>query len=309
MQCFIPLNVLVQCVQMCFFISIGRAYSNAHDQWDQPSDTFSPGVVQSSMSEARITGTLPVEEVGSSLFSNKPPKSRSTYNLLQFIKGGASSSQSTSHAQTAPGSSVSASWPLPLDEQPLRSLTSAGSTIQGATSGLSLQTQYAASGSGPLVSTQGGSRSYPAELGVSGQSTSDGLHLSTSQETSGHQSAKTYLPLFSQESISYKSLSAPGATSTSQSSPILLSESLGQRISSQEESSYSGLSQGASSLYTLGSLMSNKPNTLPLGVSSQSTIAQSLSSGSPSTQSRFGTQLPTSGHFDSVQGGSSMQLS
>ncbi len=181
-------------------------------------------------------------------------------------------------------------------------MTSAGSTISGATSGLSLQTQYAASGSGPLVSTQGGSRSYPAELGVSGQSTSDGLHVSTSQETSGHQSAETSLPVLSQESISYKSLSAPG--STSQNSPILLSEGLGQHVSSQGESSYSGLSQGASSLYTLGSLMSNKPNTLPLGVSSQSTSAQILSSGSPSTQSRFGTQLPTS-----VQGGSSSSFS
>ncbi len=104
------------CTNLFLFISLGGAYSNAHDQWGQPSDTFSPGVVQSSMSEARITGTLPVEEVGSSLFPNKRPKSRSKFNLLQFVKGGASSSQSTSHAQTAPGSSVSASWPLPLDQ-------------------------------------------------------------------------------------------------------------------------------------------------------------------------------------------------
>ncbi len=294
------------CTNLFLFISLGGAYSNAHDQWGQPSDTFSPGVVQSSMSDARITGTLPVEEVGSSLFPNKRPKSRSKFNLLQFVKGGASSSQSTSHAQTAPGSSVSASGPLPLDEQPLSSLTSAGSTISGATSGLSLQTQYAASGSGPLVSTQGGSRSYPAELGVSGQSTS-GLHVSTSQETSGHQSAETSLPVLSQESISYKSWSAPGYTS--QNSPILLSESLGQRVSSQEEGSYSGMSQGASSPYTPGSLMSNKLNALPLWVSSQSTSAQSSSSGSPSTQSRFGTQLPTSSRYDSVQGGSSSSFS
>ncbi len=255
------------------------------------------------MSKARITGTMPVEEVGSNLSSNKPPKSRSKFNLLQFVKGGASSSQLTSHAQTAPGSSVSASWPLPLDEQPLSRLTSAGSTISGTASGLSLQTQYAASGAGHLVSTQGGSRSYPAELGFFGQSTSDGLHLSTSQETSGHQSAETSLPLFSKESISYKSLSDPGATS--QRSPILLSESLGQLVSSQGESSYSGLSHGASSTYTQGSLMSNKFNALPLGVSSQSTSAQSSSSGSPSTQSRFATQLATSSNYDSVQGGSS----
>ncbi len=299
----------VLCEKVFLFISIGGAYSNAHDRWGQPSDTFTPGVVQSSMSKARITGTLPVEEVGSSLFSNKPMKSRSKLNPLQFVKGGTSSSQSTYHAQTAPGSSVSASWPLHLEEQPLSSLTSAGSTNSGAASGLSLQTQYAASGSGHLVSTQGGSKSYPAELGVSGQSTSDGLHFSTSQETSGHQSAEKSLPVFSQESISYKSSSAPGATSTSQRSLILLSESLGQRVSSQEEGSYSGLSQGASSRYTPGSLMSNKLYALPIGVSSQSTSAQHSSSGSPSTQSRFGTQLATSSRYDSVQGGSSSSFS
>ncbi|XP_058646188.1 uncharacterized protein LOC131548711, partial [Onychostoma macrolepis] len=282
----------------------GGAYSNAHQQWGQPSDTFSPHAVQSSMPEARVTGTLPVEEVGSSLFSNKPLKSRSKFNLLQFVKGGSSSSQSTSHAQTAPGSSVSAFLPLPLDEQPLSSLTSAGSSISGAASGLSLQTLYAASGSGHLVSTQGGSSSYPAKLGFSDQSTSDGLHLSTSQETSVHKSAEASLPVFSQESISYSSSSAPGATSTSQSSPIL-SESSGQRVFSQGEGSYSALSQGASSPYTPGSLMSNKLDALPLGVSSQSTSAQSSPSGSPSTQSRSGTQLATSSRYVSVQGGSS----
>ncbi len=184
-------------------------------------------------------------------------------------------------------------------------MTPAGSTISGAASGLSLQTQYDASGSGHLVSTQGGSRSYPAKLGFFGQSTRDGLHLSTSQDTSGHQSAETSLPVFSKKSISYKSLSDPGTTSPSQSRPILLSESLGQLVSSQGEGSYSGLSHGASSPYTPGSLMSNKLNALPLGFSCQSTSAQSSSSGYPNTQSRFGTQLTTSSHYDSVQGGSS----
>ncbi len=160
-QCLLPLSSKDACLMELvykgvLFNSIGGAYSNAHDRWGQPSDTFSPSAVQSSMSEARMTGALPVEEVGSSLFSNKPLKSRSKFNLLQFVKGGSSSPQSTSHAQAAPGSSVSASWPLPLDEQPLSSLTSAGSTISGAASGLNLQTQYAASGSGRLISSQGG---------------------------------------------------------------------------------------------------------------------------------------------------------
>ncbi len=63
MQCFLLPKVLVQwdlCSNVFLFISIGGTYSNAHDQWGQPSDTLSPGVVQSSMSKARITGTMPV---------------------------------------------------------------------------------------------------------------------------------------------------------------------------------------------------------------------------------------------------------
>ncbi len=71
------------------------------------------------------------------------------------------------------------------------------------------------------------------------------------------------------------------------------------------EGSYSGLSEGAPSPYTPGSLMSNKLDALPLGVSSQSTNAQSSPSGSPSTQSRSGTRLATSSRYVSVQGGSS----
>ncbi len=302
-QCFLlPLSSKDACLvglvyKGVLFNSIGGAYSNAHARWGQPSDTFSPSAVQSSMSEAH-------EEVGSSLFSNKPLKSRSKSNLLQFVKGGSSSLQSMSHAQTAPGSSVSASWPLPLDEQPLRSLTSAGSTTSGAASGLSLQTQYAASGSGRLLSSQGGSSSFPAELGISGQSTSGRVPGRWTNANSVHQSAEASLPVFSQERISYSSSCAPDATSTSQSSPIL-SESSGQRVSSQGEGSYSGLSEGAPSPYTPGSLMSNKFDALPLGVSSQSTNAQSSPSGSPSTQSRSGTRLATSSRYVSVQGGSS----
>ncbi len=254
------------------FNSIGGAYSNAHDRWGQPSDTFSPSAVQSSMSEARMTGALPVEEVGSSLFSNKPLKSRSKFNLLQFVKGGSSSPQSTSHAQTAPGSLVSASWPLPLDEQPLSSLTSAGSTISGAASGLNLQTQYAASGSGHLVSTQGGSSSYPAELGVSGQSISDRFPGRWTNANSVHQSAEA----------------------------SILSESSGQGASSQGEGSYSGLSEGAPSPYTPGSLMSNKLDALPLGVSSQTT--SSGSSYRAVSQVGSLSQVGASGQFASQRG-------
>ncbi len=88
-----------------------------------------------------------------------------------------------------------------------------------------------------------GSSSYPAELGISGQSTSDGVPWRWTNANSVHQSAEASLPVFSQESISYSSSCAPDATSTSQSIPIL-SESSGQRVSSRGEGSYSGLSEG-----------------------------------------------------------------
>ncbi|XP_016383994.1 uncharacterized protein LOC107720702 isoform X1 [Sinocyclocheilus rhinocerous] len=176
----------------------GGAYSSAHHGWGQPSDAFSPRAVQSSMSEINLTGILPVEEVGSSLFPNNPLKSKSKLNLLQFVKGGSSSYQSTSHAQTAPSSSVSASLTLSLNQQPSSSLASSGSTIPGVAGGLSLETQYAASGLGQVVSTLGERISYPAKLGVSGQSTSDTLHVSSSQETAV-QLAETSLPVFSKK--------------------------------------------------------------------------------------------------------------
>ncbi|XP_058644775.1 uncharacterized protein LOC131547968 [Onychostoma macrolepis] len=164
---------------------------------------------------------------------------------------------------------VSTSLPLLPVQQPSSSLMSSGSTISGVASGLSLEAQYAASGSGPLVSNQGERSSDPAELGVSGQSTSDGLYASSSHETS-LQSAEASLPVFSQECFPYSSSSAPGATSTSRGSPVLLSESSGQPVFSQGESRYNGLSQGASSRNTPDS------NTkLSSTIYSQSTVDQS----------------------------------
>ncbi|XP_016328540.1 hornerin-like [Sinocyclocheilus anshuiensis] len=262
----------------------GRAYSNAHHLWGQPSDALSPHAVQSSMSETRVT--LPVEEVGSCLFPNKPLKSRSKLNVLQFVKGGSSSYQSTSLAQTAPGSSVSASLPLPPVQQPSSSLMSSGSTILGVASGSNLETQYAASGSGSLVSNQGERNSY-SELGISGPSTSDNLHVSSSQATSVHQSADASLPMFSQESVPYSSWSsqAQGSATSQGSSGAVLSASSVQSIPTQVGNNrYSGVSHY---LY-------------------QSTSAQSSPSVSTSsTQTRYGTLLATSSRYVPVQGGSS----
>ncbi|XP_077069880.1 uncharacterized protein LOC143722350 isoform X2 [Siphateles boraxobius] len=247
----------------------GGAHSNAHHRWGEPSDkTFSPRAVQSSVSEVPVTGILP-EEVGSSLFITRPLK---RLNLLQFVKGRVSSRhESTSHAQTAPSSSVLASLPLPFNELYAGSLTS----LQGSSGSAATDTTS--------VSKQGESTSFPAILGTSGLSTSDqsspSLYMSSSLETSGAKSAEATLPAFSQESISYSSSSAPGATYTSQGSPVLASEGSDQSISPQGESSYSGLSQsqGASSQYNPGSY-----NVLSSSsVSSQSTSDQ----GTPSLYS------------------------
>ncbi|XP_056117744.1 serine-rich adhesin for platelets-like [Rhinichthys klamathensis goyatoka] len=261
----------------------GGAHSDARHRWGQASDrTFSPRAVQSSVSEVPVTGILP-EEVGSSLFANRPLK---RLNLLQFVKGGVSSRhESMSHAQTAPSSSVLASLPLPLNERHAGRLTS----LQGSSGSAATDTTS--------VSTQGES-SFPATLGTSGLSTSDesspSLYMSSSLETSGAKSAEATLPVFSQESISYSSSSAPGATYTSQGSPVLASEGSGQSISPQGESSYSGSpqSQGASSQYNPGSYNMLSSSS----VSSQSTSDQSTPGlYSSSFQGSSGSLLEASG--------------
>ncbi|XP_056117738.1 serine-rich adhesin for platelets-like [Rhinichthys klamathensis goyatoka] len=261
----------------------GGAHSDARHRWGQASDrTFSPRAVQSSVSEVPVTGILP-EEVGSSLFANRPLK---RLNLLQFVKGGVSSRhESMSHAQTAPSSSVLASLPLPLNERHAGRLTS----LQGSSGSAATDTTS--------VSTQGES-SFPATLVTSGLSTSDesspSLYMSSSLETSGAKSAEATLPVFSQESISYSSSSAPGATYTSQGSPVLASEGSGQSISPQGESSYSGSpqSQGASSQYNPGSYNMLSSSS----VSSQSTSDQSTPGlYSSSFQGSSGSLLEASG--------------
>ncbi|XP_039542410.1 hornerin-like [Pimephales promelas] len=258
----------------------GGARSDAHHWWGQPSyKTFSPRAVQSSVSEVPVTGILP-EEVGSSRFTNRPLK---RLNLHQFVKGGVSSSHgSMSHAQTAPSSSVLASLPLPLNERYIGHLTS----LQGSSGSAATDTTS--------VSTQGES-SFPAMLGTSGLSTSDqsspSLYMSSSLETFGAKSAEATLPMFSQESMSSSSSSSPGATYTSQGSPVLASEGSGQSISPQGESSSSGLSQGALSEYNQDS-----NNMLSSSVSSQSTSDQSTPSLSTSSiQGSSGSLLEASG--------------
>uniref|UniRef100_A0A671RKM5 Zgc:173770 n=1 Tax=Sinocyclocheilus anshuiensis TaxID=1608454 RepID=A0A671RKM5_9TELE len=289
-----------------------KAYSNAHHLWGQPSDALSPHAVQSSMSETRVT--LPVEEVGSCLFPNKPLKSRSKLNVLQFVKGGSSSYQSTSLAQTAPGSSVSASLPLPPVQQPSSSLMSSGSTILGVASGSNLETQYAASGSGSLVSNQGERNSY-SELGISGPSTSDNLHVSSnsfslkppaiySQTTSSGSSYKTVSQVgslsqtgasgqFTSQGGNYYSGLLPQSPATSSQSALGYSKLISspQRTSSQSGSvlssrkQYASASQGSSGAQfgaSTGFASQGMSSSYSGSVQSQDTTGQ-FAPGSPSS--------------------------
>ncbi|XP_026129248.1 flocculation protein FLO11-like [Carassius auratus] len=242
-------------------------------------DGLKRGVYSNSdISEAHVTETLPVGEVGSTLFPQKSFRSRSKLNLLQFVKGGSSSDQSVSHDRTAPSSYASASLPPPLVQRPSSSLMS-GSTVPGVASQLNLGTQYAARDSGfPIYRGS----SYPAVPGISGHSNRDTLQVASSKGILMLQSAEAPLPVFSQ-STSYSSSSAPGAASTSQSTPVLHSESSGQPLYPQGEGS---LSKWASTPYTSDS-----------STKLSSTISH-LSSGKQSTPSWFNSRSPgVSGTF------------
>ncbi len=149
---------------------------------------------------------------------------------------------------------------------------------------------------------------------VSKQSTncqsSPSLHVVGPQNSFNSKSTDAAASPYTQGSVSYSSLSsqAQGSATSPGSSGAVLSASSVQSFPTQVGSDgYSGVSQSptASSLYTAGSLMSNKLDALPLGVSSQSTNAQSSTIVSTSNnQSRSGMQLVTSSHVP-VQGGSS----
>ncbi|XP_059401200.1 uncharacterized protein LOC132132721 [Carassius carassius] len=177
----------------CAFSGTCGTHSNSNHGWGQPSDAFSPPAVQSSMSEVHVTGSLPIEEVGSSLFPKKTLKSKSKLNPLQFVKGGSSiHHRSTSHAQTASSSSVSTTLPLPLNQQPSSYLVSSGSTIPGVADGLSLE-RY------PEMSSQF------QPLVVSSQSTnsqsSPSLHMVKPQSSS--KSTDDATPLYTLGTVSY----------------------------------------------------------------------------------------------------------
>ncbi|XP_067253249.1 streptococcal hemagglutinin-like [Chanodichthys erythropterus] len=264
----LPLFVIILILLNNAYGFKGGDYSNAHHQRGQPSDTtLSPRAVQSSVSNVPVPGILS-EEVGSSLFTNRPLK---RLNLVQFNGHDSSSHELMSHAQTTPSSSV-VSLPPPLNEPHAGSLTS----LQGFSGSTTTDTAS--------VSAQGESTSFPARLDNSGLSTNDQSSPSSYRETSGAKSAEATLPVSSQQNVSYSSSSAPGATYASQGIPVPLSEGSGQSISPQDEDGQSGFfySQGTSSPYIPES--NNKPSS-----SGSSESSSDQSTPSPYSSSSHGS--------------------
>lgn len=129
----------------------GGVHSNTHLQWGQASDsTFALSAVQSSQSESPVTGSFSVDEVGSSLITDRSQKSRSRFsNLCQYVKGGFSGSYETSRPQTG---SVPAALAVPQNKHQTSNLkpqVSSSSSVQNIASqlasGKSLQNQYTSS--------------------------------------------------------------------------------------------------------------------------------------------------------------------
>uniref|UniRef100_A0A8C1QNZ0 Uncharacterized protein n=1 Tax=Cyprinus carpio TaxID=7962 RepID=A0A8C1QNZ0_CYPCA len=148
------------------FDSIGVAYSS--DPWDQPPDTL-PLAVQSSMSETHVTGTLPVEEVGSTLFPNKPLKSRSNRSGTQLAT-------SSRYVPVQGGSSTLSLKPLgtlgrytPMSPTKYIKGPTSSRTTYGAVSQVGSLSQMEASG--PLLSQGGNHYSglLPQSQAASGQ--------------------------------------------------------------------------------------------------------------------------------------------
>ncbi|CAM4730308.1 unnamed protein product [Leuciscus chuanchicus] len=167
----------------------GGAFSNAYQQWGQPSDnTFSPHAVQSSVSDVPVTGTLP-EEVGSSLFPNR------------FLKRG-SLKQFTSTFTGRTGTNERSSSPFSLQ----------GSSTYGGSlkpQGTTNQFAYGSSSSYPSVSLS-------STQGAAGQSAT--VQSSQKQFTSSYGSLSGSSPISLQGSTAYGGSLQPQAT-TSQFTP------------------------------------------------------------------------------------------
>ncbi|XP_016313580.1 mucin-19-like [Sinocyclocheilus anshuiensis] len=290
---------------------------------------FSPSEVQSSVLEAPVTGSIPVEEVASNMFAGKNPNaSRPLFSLSrQYVKGGFSSSYgSVSHTQSAPSVLDSISSLLQLQGS---SSPNAQDVFNQSTSGQGSYSQSSPYGSGlqrvsaELASTpvRGGSSiglSILSKLGLSPLDVSDPL---TGDQSSSNMST-------SAQSSSGLQLGGTSSLLPAKSSSSTGSSSSSRRFftSTYQGSSGSQLAGGSSRLVSASGLFTQSPSTesqdtpgssyaklaaSPLDFSQSTTDQSSYSQYTPSSESGVGTQLAASHHPVPGQGsryGSSVEL-
>ncbi|XP_052467864.1 serine-rich adhesin for platelets [Carassius gibelio] len=281
---------------------------------------------QSSVSEAPVTGSIPVEEVASNMLAGKnPDASKSPLSPSQYVKRGFSSSYgSMSHTQSAPNVLDRISSPLQLQGSSslnAQKIFNKAASGEGSYSPSALSSKYGSglqSVSAPLSSTPvrgevfsgSSSRSnlFFSPLDASGPLPGDqsSSNPSTSSQGSsglklGGTSSRLSTPSSSStgSSSSYRHLSTSASTYQGSSEPQLAGGS-SQRVSA------SGLlihSPSTESQNTPGSFYA-KPAASPIGFHQLTTGPSSYGQYTPSSVSRVGTQLAAS-HYVPRQDSSS----
>ncbi|XP_056592018.1 mucin-4-like [Triplophysa dalaica] len=200
--------------------SLRGVYSKTNLRWGQAShNAFAPRAVQSSQSEYPVTGSISVDEVGSSVTIDRSQKSTSRFsNPRQYVKGGFSSSHETSRTQTG---SVSAALAVPQDELQKSSLTSLQPQVSYSSSFQNIASQLA---SGQSLQNQYSSSSH----GGSGLQSAGGLSQIVSHQREGSSSGLLSSPdvpsphtTESNVKVSSSPLMVSSQATTAQSSPIL----------------------------------------------------------------------------------------
>ncbi|XP_057181040.1 mucin-4-like [Triplophysa rosa] len=320
----LPLLAVLLIFWRCAFGFPGGVYSKTHLQWGQDTDSaFAPRSVQSSQSESPVTRRFSVDEVGSSLITDRSQMSRSRFSTLrQYVKGGFSSSQETSRTQTG---SVSSALAVPQDEHQTSSLTSlqpqvsSSSSVQNIASqlasGPSLQNQYPSSshGGSGLQSAGGFSQigslqregitsGLPSSPGVPSQHTPEShvklssYPLMVSSQATTDQTDSTSLHMSSTLESSGPLLGVLGSASSSNGDMLLQSQSSSSQYapgaSTEHVSSPSVISyQPAGDKGSLRINASGSENSFPLqssGAAVHVYSSESLSS-SPSIETQGST--------------------
>uniref|UniRef100_A0A8C1R0U7 Hornerin-like n=1 Tax=Cyprinus carpio TaxID=7962 RepID=A0A8C1R0U7_CYPCA len=304
---------------------------------------FSPGGIQSSVLEAPVTGSIPVEEVAPNMLLGKSPSaSRSRFSLShQYVKGGSSSSYGPmSHTQSSPSVSDSVSQLLQLqgsssphaqsvvsqsddrqDSYSWSSLSSPdGSSLQGVSAQLASTPVRGGGSSGlSIPSHSSSSLSTPdslsklifSPLAVSGlpssSQSSSNMFTASSQNSSGLQLGGTssLLSKLSSSSTGSSGSSRRLFTATYQgSSGPQLAGSSSQLVST------SGLLTQPLSAESQDTSRSSyvKIAPSPLGFSQATSGQSNYRQYSLSSQSRVGTQLAASHRYVPGQGSSSLSV-